>query len=506
MKKGKIILIIVWILILGGILIYSNNSIKKIKPIDIVVENESLENYEYIDYTGMYDTNDLKIELIKIDQEKIKASYLKISGLKNKKIENKINNKLYNLVNDLMDKGYKNISEDVGLNAFNILSIKTSATGQDNKSHYQAFNIDLTTGKDIKFEDVINTKNITGPISKAYYDTASFSIGARLNSISRNISMYNSCINFQSKNCLEYLGFDSLEDALNKQEELKNALNNMEDESLEYARNFDYNNFILLPEGISILDIDIHGIKSYNDMLISTKDNPKLFNYYYKYKDKDIFDGTTSGYKNLFMSDHNFYSIFRHYDIRKIEDYGIIEYTNLIKEADNKIINQFLDKYEKQLDPNVFTLALSFNTMKDISFTECRMSKDVYNNRIKKVIADNRVKSHYEEMSNLGLNDEEGVTCEFRKAFNYYTDILFTTKKINDEDIRFYVTISGLKDKNKEQEINDKIKNKAYELKNNNCRDIFMSAESIEDEIIKIKLSYKDSDNKKIEEIIQFDI
>ena len=60
MKRGKIIIIIIWILLLIGIFVYSKTKKEVIEPIEPeIVEKESLDKYEFIDYTGYFDENDL---------------------------------------------------------------------------------------------------------------------------------------------------------------------------------------------------------------------------------------------------------------------------------------------------------------------------------------------------------------------------------------------------------------------------------------------------------------
>ena len=92
MKKRKIIIIIIWILILLGIFIYSKTRKEEIIEQE-AYEPELLDKYEYIDYIGLYDENDLKTETIDFD-DKYYNNYIKISGLKDKKLEEQINKKM----------------------------------------------------------------------------------------------------------------------------------------------------------------------------------------------------------------------------------------------------------------------------------------------------------------------------------------------------------------------------------------------------------------------------
>ncbi len=76
------------------------------------------------------------------------SQYVEISGLKNKEIENNINNRIKQKAME-HSRSYTHV---IG-NFSNILSILTSYY-DDNNSFYETINIDLNTGNDLKFEDL----------------------------------------------------------------------------------------------------------------------------------------------------------------------------------------------------------------------------------------------------------------------------------------------------------------------------------------------------------------
>lgn len=494
MKKTKIIIVIIWILSIAGIVLYSKN-IKQNKKTTELVE-EPIE-HQYIDYTGFYDENDLSIEKLYLDDEE-HFSYIKISGLKDKKIEKKVNEKLYKLSKEEQDKGARSNNSYISLNAFNILSVYETVY-EEKDYHYKTLNIDLTTGNEIKLKDVLNETNMVGPISRAYYDTASFAIQAEIKNLNISISMYNSCKE-RNEDCSHYEGNLSID----KKIKLEEMLNNIEDISLSYARNFNYDDeFIITSEGIEKFEIEIEDINNYKDLIIHTKNNPQLFNFYYKYKtNESIFDGSYKGRKNIFISDYYNYRHEMDYDIRKTE-YGIIDYsTNDSEDNKKEIIKKYLDDYEKKLDKNIFTVAKNFETYGEISFIECKMSKEIYNNEMKKIFADEKINSRYNRYSARKYNDE--VTCEDKIVFYENTNIEFTRKYVDDESITDYIVVSGLEEL-KRNEINDTIKNKAQELKRNNNKNIFMNADKITNNSFEIKIYYWDSNDKSHNETITFD-
>lgn len=161
-----------------------------------LLQNEKTENIS--DNLGIksleetYKENYIKIENIKATngekdedgQYPIEINYVQIDGLKNSEIQDEINKKIKKEVS----KYYKNNKYDIlnvnarcTANFGNVLSIEIDVYQYNlnsEKSNYElkGINIDLTTGKDINFEDLFtNTAAIKTILTKSIYDTLSIS-------------------------------------------------------------------------------------------------------------------------------------------------------------------------------------------------------------------------------------------------------------------------------------------------------------------------------------------
>lgn len=86
-----------------------------------------------------------------------KYRYIQIKGLKNKEIENKINNEIMQKVLSLDSNNYKEITAYVYANFANILSVYISGT-KDKDVFQEELNYRLDTGEKIKFEDLFTSK------------------------------------------------------------------------------------------------------------------------------------------------------------------------------------------------------------------------------------------------------------------------------------------------------------------------------------------------------------
>ena len=469
MKKGKIVIIIIWILLLLGIFIYSRKTKEPeiIEPEVIETEKETLDKYEYIDYTGLYDENDLKVEELYINDDK-NYKYIKISGLKDKKIENQINEKLYDLTNKEKENGVKYIYSDVTLNAFNILSVNIISYNEERV--YKTLNIDLTTGNEIKLEDILNSKNIIGPIANAYYDLASFEIAAqikRLEVANKQIIAYND-------------NQEKIEENNNKISEYEELFKYVEDDSIKYARNFDKNQtFYITSAGIIFPKINVYDIKGEMNLFIKTKTNPRLFNFYYKYKtDESIYDGTYSGKKNLLLSEYFQYQMNNASSINKVEDYAII--SNRKPEV---LDRNLLDNFIQTLDKNVFTYIYNINLLEysgneRVNLDYCTMTKEDYENEIKKELNDSILKSQ---------NTQGTYSIKSEKAECYVLDIFTVNKNVMQDKITNEIIIINNEDK--ANEINDYIEKKREELKQQNYI-TSISIEEVTETKITISIDY----------------
>ena len=140
-KKRIIIIVIIWVVLLGFIgggtyyFNYKNNELSYKE------KNNGSKDYNDMDYYSFYDENDLDIKKEYLKDNEF--GYIKISGLKNKGIENKLNEEFKKHMQSEKNSGANNCFSYVGINAFNILSVSVNC-GYDNsnKTTYKYYNIE----------------------------------------------------------------------------------------------------------------------------------------------------------------------------------------------------------------------------------------------------------------------------------------------------------------------------------------------------------------------------
>lgn len=149
---------------------YSDTEVSKVFEIEskkedpdlkyVVGENDTLD-YNDLSYETMYiidgvETTDPKV-YYNSNNTQNEYSYIKISGLKDKDVENNINNDIKKSVIEFGKKNdqsnYRDYSYVLG-NFNNILSIVLSTYDKDNNYIHTGLNYDLNTGEKIVFEDV----------------------------------------------------------------------------------------------------------------------------------------------------------------------------------------------------------------------------------------------------------------------------------------------------------------------------------------------------------------
>lgn len=180
-KKIKIIPIVI-IIILVAVLSceavqFFKKDTKEIKSktdTTVVYKNSpETSNEKTIDLHGTYSQNDLKVTEVptKIDGLNKEVDVIQISGLKNKKIENQINNEILSTLKDFVAKDPKGIDNyyytSLEANFANVLSVKIShyADSEDGGfGHYIGLNYNLTNGEKIKFADLFKKNEDLAPI------------------------------------------------------------------------------------------------------------------------------------------------------------------------------------------------------------------------------------------------------------------------------------------------------------------------------------------------------
>lgn len=175
--KAKIIFVLIFsiicIIITSLLIVYQNIDIEE-KSEEIVLET-SKENIgkdiSGIDLKGTYNQNDIIIEEKSLTQEKIEIRYLQIRGLKNKTVEDKINNEIQQIalncykekINDLNEVININVSMWEASNFANTISFELTYVAKiddDDDGFYQGYkgiNYDLNTGEKISFDKIFTS-------------------------------------------------------------------------------------------------------------------------------------------------------------------------------------------------------------------------------------------------------------------------------------------------------------------------------------------------------------
>lgn len=138
------------------------------------VSNRYILSNEYNPY-GTFDENDLLFNKLKFTIQNKNIEIPQISGLKNEKVERKINedicNKIYTKLNECEDLKYAQIS--IESNFSNVFSIGLYYI-DDYVDYYMYLNYNLINGEYIKFEDLFtDDANITDIVRKSFYDAMS---------------------------------------------------------------------------------------------------------------------------------------------------------------------------------------------------------------------------------------------------------------------------------------------------------------------------------------------
>ena len=159
-------------------------------------EETKEKDIQGIDLSGTYNQNDLKIEEKSAKQEKAEIRYLQISGLKNKSIENKINQEIKLAALNCYKEDIKDLSEVINIsvnmweasNFANTISFELNYTAKidDNDDGFyqgsQGLNYDLNTGEKITIDKIFTSDAPIENILRksAYYNLVSCTIDKNL--------------------------------------------------------------------------------------------------------------------------------------------------------------------------------------------------------------------------------------------------------------------------------------------------------------------------------------
>ena len=201
MKKKKIIQIII-IVVLSAILCVEivrfvrkdSADINKVPAGTTYINKQDASLEKGIDLSGTYSENDLEIkeETFRIDSFDEDLQLIQISGLKNKKIEDKINQELKQKTKECANnwlkdkKGHeKNVSfnSEVASNFANILSVRIYYWG-DASDDFIGLNYNLVTGEKLEFADLFNkNESLESIVRKIFYKSSLYYNHENLDSI-----------------------------------------------------------------------------------------------------------------------------------------------------------------------------------------------------------------------------------------------------------------------------------------------------------------------------------
>ena len=199
--KAKIIFVTVFsficIAITAILILYDNIDIEEKHEENIQeITNENEDGVTGIDLMGTYNQNAINIEEKSVTHEKAEIRYLQISGLKNKAIENKINQEIkYTALNCYKDE-ITDLNEVINIsvnmresaNFANVISFElyyTAKIDDNDDGFYQGFqglNYDLNTGEKITIDKMFTSDAKMEEILRksAYYNLVSCTLNKNL--------------------------------------------------------------------------------------------------------------------------------------------------------------------------------------------------------------------------------------------------------------------------------------------------------------------------------------
>lgn len=201
--KAKIIFVVVFCIICIsvtlGLILYKNIEIEQenIDDIKTSEENTMQKDYAGINLKGTYNQNDLKIEEKRATKDKVEINFEQISGLKNKIIQENINQELERAALNFYREKIENLDKVVNVfvyinnmaNFSNTLSFELTYVAKindDDDGFYQGFkgiNYDLTTGNEITIDKLFTSD---APIENILRNSAYYSFAQ--NNVEENLS------------------------------------------------------------------------------------------------------------------------------------------------------------------------------------------------------------------------------------------------------------------------------------------------------------------------------
>lgn len=309
-KKAKIALLVTgWILLLGiaaGValllkpapeIVYTDAIIEAYKFAD-QGSASVLDTVDDLDYYGYYSTNALTLTKQSDGQYKY-ISF--VSGLKDKAVEEKINNRLKAVATILPGETYMTVTA----NYFNLLSIRLQQyrSGTDER-RYDYLTFDLNTGDELTFDDLFSQNvNLTALLFNSFYDTISAEIQFQRLSAEKRLAAEEYCPN--PANCpIQYAPYpgetyDSLRALIKSYDD---QLANVEQTALNSVQSYlaGDRQFFLNSFGPSFVISDNKQVE------MELKDNIRYAVYLKNYRStSSLFEDETLAESNLFFTEMN---------------------------------------------------------------------------------------------------------------------------------------------------------------------------------------------------------
>lgn len=337
-------------------------------------QNNDLNEEKTLNLYGTYNQNDLKIESV---NERIKnvASPIvipQISGLKNKEVENKINNdireRIISKFNENLNKytqvGHIDSYAYTRANFANVISIEISLSYQENgeyKDEYIFLNYELINGERLKFEDLfVENVDMYEMLRKAFYKV--------LASNSVNASFWSHP--YYDKESGEwklnvYEGYDEENETaiFNETDYIPELSEHDVNKMLKAFMNKNEKEFYFTPMAIYIeanKEAEYYYERFVEINLIDTAKDSVIYDKYLT--EENLYENSNIGFKNIwtctdielveyydcgFAEDNLYYEIVLDHRYELSEDYPYEEAIQILKDRDIEKANKKLEEYKQ---------------------------------------------------------------------------------------------------------------------------------------------------------------
>lgn len=407
----------------------------------VVGENDTLD-YNSLDTTEVYliDGNEMSREYynsIVFDNNYYTCyQYLKISGLKDKEVENKINEKIKSYVTSIkINQEQINVYAYVNGNYNNILSIGVHYYNDNDVYVTEGINIDLNTGDEFKLEDVfVKSASIINVLYSGLCEKLAWDIDISANNDDEYFKKYQELTNMDNRDTSYY------EDMIFKL-------------SSWYKNNKGNINFNVSPTKLYVYNVLIDG-KKY-DLQIPLNKVKESVAIYKRYSSNDsLFDNNKygTGYIpfSVPMSDYSNCLLLNKIDYGKksnnlfvdscFQNYSVISYNELNPNIYNSMkvfTNNLIDEVSKKANSN---LQNGYILQSEIGVSDC--TEENYTKYYNDEIGGYSI-PHYRVI--LHIYEVELPIDDYKKNLNNYLEeaALFPRSSVESISIRNYLLMKG---------------------------------------------------------------